>query len=190
MPEQVGSPVSTPATLLSEDKHPQLLFITGPSGTGKSTYCLQHARLARSAALRLAGFIAIPVFRHSQKIAIDWIDQAGGERRRLAVRRQGETGKFSTANWRFDPAALQWGNEKLRHLPACDLLFLDELGPLELQQGAGLQAALPLIARRQIPLIIAVIRPALLPVAHERWPWGQVVDLAAQQETPARRVHP
>lgn len=39
--------------------------------------------------------------------------------------------------WCFEAAALAWGDAVLQNTPACDLLLIDELGPLEFRGEGG-----------------------------------------------------
>lgn len=175
MPLQFDSPPSPLADLpLGQGQSPQLIIVSGPPGAGKSAWCWQLAGEAAAQGFVVAGLISPPVFAHGDKIGIKLVDPFSGDCRRLAVRRGGEHDGFKTEQWVLDPAVLAWGNRILETIPPCDILILDELGPLELERGRGLVAGLDLIERRQIPLIVAVVRPKLLTAARKRWPWGQV----------------
>lgn len=172
----------SPASLLAnfvynESDSPILTILTGSSGEGKTPLCMQLAEQARASGLVVAGLISPPIYEGGHKVAIDIVDQLSGESRRLAVRRGGQGEGFITENWELDLAVLDWGNQLLANLPACDLLILDELGPLELVLGKGLQAGLDLVDNRFSPITTAVIRPRLLTIAQERWPWGKVIHM-------------
>jgi nucleoside-triphosphatase THEP1 len=172
-----------PASSLAElskdkDQSPQLVILSGRSGAGKSSWCRQLAEEAVSIDLMVGGLISPPVFLNGHKVGIDLLDLISGKCRRLAIRRS-ETGTgIETKEWLLDLNVLAWGNQRLRALPPCDIVILDELGPQELQQDGGLQEGLKLIESRRIPLIVAVVRPKLLPEARSRWPWGRIVALA------------
>jgi hypothetical protein len=60
---------------------------------------------------------------------------------------------------------------------APDILILDELGPLEFSSNQGLTVGFELIERRLYRLACMTIRPSLLPVALERWPWAHEIHL-------------
>lgn len=188
MPVQIDSPASPLAILLKREHNPrELIILSGPSGVGKSTWCTQLAEQARSFSLVVGGLISSPVYEDGHKIGIDLVDQLSNECRRLAVQRNGAPDGIATANWLFDAQVLAWGNQKLGDLPPCDCIILDELGPLEFFRGQGLQAGLKLIDDRRTPLMVVVIRPKLLPLAEERWPWGRVTFL---QEGRANNLDP
>lgn len=168
--------------LVHKDKSSKLVLLSGPSGSGKSTLCQQIVDRARCVGLVTGGLISLAVFANGRKIGIDLVDQLTGERRRLAIRRCQEPHGIQTKDWLLDPQVLAWGNQRLLELPPCHVVIVDELGPLEFRRKQGLQAGLTLIDSQQVPRIIAVIRPKLLPLARERWPWGAVLALDSAGE--------
>jgi hypothetical protein len=56
-------------------------------------------------------------------------------------------------------------------------LVIDELGPLEFNQGKGLVSALTLIDAQRYNLSFVVIRPSLLQLAKTRWPWAMTFNV-------------
>jgi nucleoside-triphosphatase THEP1 len=64
----------------------------------------------------------------------------------------------------FDPAALARALRVLRRAAAtgCDLLMVDEIGPLELEQGKGFAPILDLLPVEGPTHTLIVVRPALL----------------------------
>ena len=187
MPDLFDSPASPLAFLLAgKSKKPALTFLSGSPGAGKSTWCLELAEAARASGLVVGGLISPAVLVDGRKTGIDLVNLASGECRRLAVRRGEAEEGFRTARWVLDPGVLAWGNQQLQALPPGDILILDELGPLEMEQGRGLAAGLALIEKRQMPRIVAVVRPALLPIARQRWPWGRTLMLNRAQAESGR----
>lgn len=91
-------------------------------------------------------------------------------------------GWLAVGGWVLDPRLLAWWNRLLASAEPCDLLILDEMGPLEVTAGLGLTNAFALIEALCYRLACVGIRPALLPVALARWPWAQPFALPARQE--------
>ena len=158
------------------DASPALYLLTGESGAGKTTWCLELARQAPAVGLLPAGLVSPAVFEVGVKTSIDLMDVASGERRRLASWNSQPIipdGK-PPLHWHFDPAALAWGNQLLAALPPSELFLLDELGPLEFHHGGGLGGGLDRLDARLDCAAVVVIRPQLLEAAQARWPWAQV----------------
>lgn len=156
-----------------------LFLITGDIGVGKTTWCQQWIDLAGADGWRVGGLLSPPVMVGRQKVAIDLVDLASGERRQLARLRQIEAGPdtVTTGKWLFDTAVLAWGNDVLQRVTAVDLLVIDELGPLEFERGQGLQAAFELVAAGNYRMAAVVIRPSLIPQAQQRWPESQPIPI-------------
>ncbi len=75
---------------------------------------------------------------------------------------------------------LDWGNAILGRIRKCELFILDEAGPLEFEQGAGLMAGLDFVdTHRQIPCFV-VVRPSLVETACKRWSWAVRLELKAE----------
>jgi nucleoside-triphosphatase len=177
-----GSPASSLSSLFADrQSNPLLVLLTGDSGVGKTTWCLQLIDQARQGGIHVTGLVSPIVLDAGHKVGIDLMEVSTGECRRLALHRQDLGQKFSndpgtsTMNWTFDPAVFAWGNQILVNLGACELLVLDELGPLELSENKGLIAGLKCIDDRRYQTACVVIRPSLLSTALERWPWGKIL---------------
>lgn len=127
---------------------------------GKTTACQRAVDLARARGLSIAGVISPPVYYGEEKIAILLRDVSMGEERRLA-RRAGEGDRPTVGRWVFDDEVVAWGNRVLEGTPVCDLLVIDEIGPLELEQGAGLTVALDALRAGRFRLAVVSLRPWL-----------------------------
>lgn len=156
---------------------PQRLIVTGPSGSGKSSWCHDLIVQAQRQRFTVAGLLSPAVVKNGHRIGIDLIDLVGGQRRRLADRRDGSVTDMMTDLWAFDTETVQWGNTLLEEMPTCDLLVIDELGPLEFKHQNGFTAAFGLLDRRVYRLACIVVRPSLLQDALDRWPDAYVVDV-------------
>jgi nucleoside-triphosphatase THEP1 len=152
------------------------VLITGELERGKTTLCRHLVIRARAAGWRVRGVLSPGVFEGSCKTAIDLIDLATHEKRRLALR-ETPTGGPHTERWHFIPETLDWGEKILNRATPCDLLVVDELGPLELVRGEGWQAGIEAVNSRSYKLAGVVIRPTLLDIALEKWPSGRVYQV-------------
>lgn len=147
-----------------------LALLTGGRGAGKTRWCEALAGAAPGAGLSVAGLLSPAVLVGGEKRAIDLLDLASGDRRPLAERARPDRPGTAGLGWRFDPEALAAGNAALERIEACDLLLVDELGPLELGRGSGFTAAFGLLDARRYGLAIVVVRPGLVAAAEVRWP--------------------
>lgn len=165
-------------TGVRNSNEPRLFIVTGDRGAGKTTWCTELGRRALASGIVAAGLLSPAVFAAGQKIGIDLIDIATQERRRLANRRPKLPENPGGMIWQFDAQTLQWGNEVLANISQCQLLLLDELGPLELLEGQGFTEGLEILDRNTMnATACAVVRPSLVSNAMARWPWGACLSL-------------
>lgn len=159
-------------------KNRPLFLLTGASGTGKTTWCIQLAQKAAAIGRRVSGVCSPGVFEGADKTAIDLMDVNSSERRRLARRRPAGSVREPEAslNWLFDVQVLRWGNSLLLH-ETHDLFILDELGPLEFERGQGLVNAFEVLDSGRFNLACVVVRPSLLLQAQDRWPAARLLDI-------------
>jgi len=159
----------------------EIVIVTGAPGSGKTTCCAQRITQAQAAGWDVAGVLSPARFVGEKKVGIDGVDLRSGARRALAARRTTDEAAGAvgivTQRWRFDDAALAWGHAVLAHATPCDLLVVDELGPLEWLQGQGWQAGLAAIDTRAFVTALVVVRPSLLELALARWPAATVLTL-------------
>lgn len=149
----------------------RLWIISGPRGAGKTSLCARLVELARQAGWETAGLLSPAVFSGGVKTGIAVTDLRGGETRALArLTRPGETAAVHTVQWAFDEQVLAWGDRVLAQSTPCDLLVVDELGPLEFQRGQGWLSGLAAVDTRAYRLGLLVLRPELLEQAAARWP--------------------
>lgn len=153
------------------------ILLTGGIERGKTTLCRHLVEIAREKGWQVGGILSPAEMEGKRKVGIDLLDVNSGERRPLAHRDQATDGP-STPRWHFLAEALQWGDEILRAALPCDLLVVDELGPLELVREEGWQSGLAAVNSRAYQLAVVVVRPSLLALARDHWPEAQVLEIA------------
>jgi nucleoside-triphosphatase len=148
---------------------PTIVVVSGESGCGKTTLCTRAATLARARGLRVAGVLTPPRLTDGRKVGLDVEDMRSGLHRPLAEpcaepsqSSVGGTDGPATESWRFHANGLAWGAMVLHHATPCDLLVIDELGPLELVRGEGWKVGLDLLRAGRYRLALVSVRPALL----------------------------
>jgi hypothetical protein len=156
---------------------PKRFIITGVQGSGKTTFCQSLIDLAHSAGWYVTGILSPPIVVGGKKVGIDVVDLSSKLRRHLAHNiNQGGNGP-KTIQWAFVGEALSWGNQVLGNLPPCDLLVIDELGPLEFDRGEGWLNGIPAVSDGVYTFALIVIRPGLVEKALEIWPDAAVYEV-------------
>ena len=135
----------------------QIIILTGERGSGKSTVCQRAVAMAQSQGLVCGGIITVRRATNTLEVA----DARSGQKRRLTVA-PGVPTDVVVGPYRFDSTTVTWGNDLLRTALPCDLLVIDELGPLEFLRGHGWTAAFEVLRGGVSALRLVVVRPALV----------------------------
>ncbi len=138
----------------------EIIVLTGDRGIGKTTTCLQLAQRAQADGFDCAGIVSLGRFTDGDKLGIDLLDLRTQTRCSLAEA-DDRPAPLRTGRYRFDVAAMQRGLDWLEAACPCDLLIIDELGPLELERGEGWANALGILRTGHFRLAVVVVRPAL-----------------------------
>lgn len=158
----------------------KIVLLSGEFENGKTTLCLKLLETAKKGGYSAKGVICPPVYKNGKKIGIDILNVESYEQRHLAVLRGSATDGIYTTRWQFNQEAMKWGSEILMKAVPCDLLFVDELGPLEFERGEGWQSGLRAIDSRAFRQAVTVIRPRLIDTALQRWPDAEVVTITRE----------
>ena len=139
----------------------KVILLVAPSGQGKTTICRRAVEQTRASGLRVAGLLSLPVYEGQQKTAI-WLHNLADGQERLLARADAPGQGPRLGSWGFVQDTLDWGQGILTSLAPCDLLVIDEIGPLEIEQGLGLTNALPALRRREYRQAVLTLRPSLV----------------------------
>ncbi len=155
------------------------VLLTGERQVGKTTVCRQVAELARGLGYGPAGVLAPALLDEDGfPLAYHALLVSGGEQRLLAQANGDLGGVLSlskggprTGRYSFDADVFSWVVGGLRGAisQGCDLLIVDEIGPLELEQGKGLAPLLSDLSAGGMPLLL-VVRPELVERLQRRLP--------------------
>jgi nucleoside-triphosphatase THEP1 len=139
-----------------------VILLTGERAIGKTTVCRETVARAQAEGHPCGGILTL-----ARDDAREILDVSSGDTRRLTVEADArdavEQGRF-----RFDPRALIWANGALARATPCDLLVVDELGPLEVERGEGWVSAFDVLRAGEFTLAVAVVRPELLAQVQRR----------------------
>ena len=145
-----------------------LLLLSGPVGSGKTTLCQRVARAARERAMPTDGILAPAVLEDGSKLGIDAVDLGQGVTR-LMARTDRDLGGVQVGPYSFDEGVLSWAASVCeRALEGSGLVFVDEIGRLELNRGLGLAPVIPLLTRPRGGHTVVVVRDFLTSVLVDR----------------------
>jgi nucleoside-triphosphatase THEP1 len=145
---------------VAEELAPELVILSGEPGSGKTGLCCEAMRLARRRGLSVGGVVTLS--HEANGIATKLVHNVRtGEERPLA-RFVDVTGDPLIEHWQFTDEAIAWGEQALCSAVPCDVLIVDELGPLELVYGRGWHAAIGVLQARRCRIALASVRPLLL----------------------------
>jgi len=163
-----------------------LILLSGPIRVGKTTLCLHLAEEARERGLEVGGVLTPAVVEDGIKVGIQALDLESGETRLLA-RVDRDLGGVQVGPYSFADRALGWVTQRCeRALDWADgLVFVDEIGKLELKRGGGLVRLIPLLARPREGMTVTIVRDSLLDDLEARLPGVEprvvLVDAACRE---------
>lgn len=151
-------------------------ILTGKRQIGKTTVCLETINLARAEGDQCGGILTLACdgVRHVY-------DVGTGEVRRL-TQPPGAQPAVVQGRFRFNPDTLSWAEQVLSQSVPCDLLMIDEIGPLEIERGAGWVTAFEVLHSRAFALAVVVVRLELVARAQLRLPGVTPAVLTATRE--------
>jgi nucleoside-triphosphatase THEP1 len=172
-----------------------LILVSGPVRAGKTTLCLRLVERAREKGLCVAGVLTPALTEDGSKVGIQAVELGSGERRLLA-RVDRDLGGTCVGLYCFDDQVLDWvtvGCERALDSESA-VVFVDEIGKLELNRGGGLARLIPMLACPREQIVVAIVRDFLLDLLLERLPevdarvvmvdatyreraWDELVDL-------------
>lgn len=139
----------------------KIAILSGERGCGKTTVCAKVMRLAQAMSLSVGGLLTLPRYNVGKKVGMDVQDVATGKLYPLAEIDKATDGPV-TGHFHFHVEGLRWGNEALENVAFCDVLLIDELGPLELVESQGWCNAIDVLNASVCRLAVVVVRPALI----------------------------
>lgn len=177
---------------------PRGVLLTGDRGAGKSTICERLAGEARARGVAVGGVVCPAVFGpDGVKTGCRVRDLATGEEWELGSTLR-DLGGPRWKGWSFSEEGFEAANRAVRAAleGGAGLVILDEIGPVELRLGAGLEPALRDLEERipggsrcgpeTGPLVVLVVRPELLAEVSARYPWASLVTVDPADREEAR----
>ncbi len=159
-----------------------IYVITGAKGSGKSTVCARVAREAAKSGLTVRGVLTergdvedpasprrVVDLRTGESRPFGSQNRERGRSHRQDARQETTVNQAGTSDpltpgWDFYSGVFEWVTEFLSRATPCDLLVIDELGPLELLGGRGWASALEFVRSQAYGIALVVCRPQLIDV--------------------------
>ncbi|MDX9958967.1 MAG: nucleoside-triphosphatase [Clostridia bacterium] len=178
-----------------------IILLAGQKGSGKTTVAMNLARRLAQTGIEVGGIICPGIFEHKRKTGIKSHHPGSGHEELVGMETSlsGEpipqpTGpdSFSYGRWEFRRSALAAADAAIvKDIDASLFVFVDEIGPLELEHGIGMNRTLArLDADKDINncTIVVCIRLDLAQVLAKRWPGSILVELSGEGQTAISRA--
>lgn len=153
------------------DKPTASLIVTGARGAGKTYVCKQVATALRNHGISVGGVLSPRVIDEKRTVGYMISDLISQEERLFAAEKPPgiKTGRFyiNEKGITFACTAIE------RAICSCCVVFVDEIGPLEISGNGLLLAARKLLAKRSermAVLPVLIIRPSLITTAEKLFP--------------------
>lgn len=153
-----------------------MVVLTGERGIGKTTICRRTIALARAQGRTCGGILTL-----AHEGAREVHDVRSGQVRRLTAPPDGGP-VVVQGRFRFNAETLNWASAALASSVPCDLLVIDEIGPLEIERDGGWIAAFDVLGGGGFALALVVVRPELVPAAQRRLPGSPAAVLTATRQ--------
>ena len=147
-----------------------LILLSGPIGVGKTTLCLRLVDAARLRGLGVSGALTPALIKEGVKVGIQAVDLGTGETRPMArvLHEDDEFEGTRVGPYAFDDRTLDWvvalcarALADGQNVPS-SLVFVDEIGKLELNREEGLAPLIPLLAQPRDARVVVIVRDSLL----------------------------
>ena len=139
----------------------RIVLVVGRKNSGKTAFLKELAKRAREKELLVGGVLSEADMRHGQKWRYWMRDVRSGQRQILATYSQKAEAELRVGPYQFRTAAFQEAEQIFRRSLECDVLFLDEYGPLE-ARGEGFRHILKFLLKNYRGILMITVRPALL----------------------------
>jgi nucleoside-triphosphatase THEP1 len=153
-----------------------IIILSGVSGSGKTTLCNHIYKQLMSMEIDVAGVLSLPYFDNGRKTKILVKNLKSGEQEILAGLDDVFDGP-KIGQWNFSCKGLETGLNAMRESSPCDVLIIDEIGPMEILNSKGWHFALELLNSLNYKKAIIPMRPWLLDQFMELTPPSTIVGI-------------
>lgn len=169
---------------MHSERESRIIGLVGKRGSGKTALMIELVKAIRGGGLTVEGVLSQGIFEDNEKIAVEIVDLTSGSSRLMAKLAEIEQTELQYGDWSFFPEAIDWANQRLSAVQSPNVFILDEVGPLELEIGSGLQVGLDILKRGHFNLGILTARPKCIDGLKARFPDIEIYWLKSwNQET-------
>jgi nucleoside-triphosphatase THEP1 len=147
----------------------EVLILTGEKGSGKTTSLYELVKKLKNENYTIGGILATGLWKDSYRFGYDVMNIKTEEGEPLCRAGSHDSG-IKVGTFIFREEGIRFGRTALEisQLVDCDLVIVDEVGPLELE-GKGWASSLDqLIGRLSCPILL-VVRESLIKLVADRW---------------------
>ncbi|HKJ67331.1 MAG TPA: nucleoside-triphosphatase [bacterium] len=137
---------------------PQTVLVVGPKNSGKTTYLETIIDRGRARDLRIGGIVSRGQWRYQKKQEYIIQDIITGARRTLASLHEPASPSVKVGAYYLLCSTLEWTIDILVKSIDCEVILLDEFGPLELH-GRGYYPALMYLLEHYTGYLFVSVRP-------------------------------
>lgn len=154
-----------------------VISITGYSGSGKTGISREIIDILYLKPIKIAGFISQAIIFENEKRTIQVLNLETKEEKPLAqLARDRLSADFG--KWNFNQKTIEWVINSLSTVTNCDLLVMDEIGPLEIEMHKGWHTIFDDIDRIDFKACLITFRPKYTAYFQEKYPDIHIVNAA------------
>jgi nucleoside-triphosphatase THEP1 len=145
----------------------KIYILTGRKGAGKTTLLAKYVRDIQNKNITVGGILSPAVYQDLSRIGYDVVNIKTNAKT-ILCRSDSKTASVKIGDFAFSEEGLLFGNEAIPKSADCNLIVIDEVGPLELS-GKGWASSLDLVMNNASFPLLLVVRENILEKIRERW---------------------
>lgn len=164
------------------------IILTGPIMCGKSTLAARVVDKLRGRGLALGGMLARSLWNGDDRYGFDMVELASGVVTPLARKQPAKAAQYPVP-FDFSDDGMQAGRLALapQRCADCDVVFLDEVGKLEVA-GKGWAPLIPPLLALKKPVRVFIVRDFLVEEVQRKWSLEGAVVISAKEEQAFERL--
>jgi nucleoside-triphosphatase len=166
------------------------LLVVGEPGAGKTSWCREYVDRRRESGSSVGGILCPAIERQGQRIGSNVVDLLTGHKvpfARLSSCSSSKGGEV-VGDYSIGRNGISFACSAIKRAVdcRCDLVVIDEVGPLELR-GSGLMPAVELALASTVDVLI-VVRSSLKEAVQKRFPEHELAVVADFTRSPSNHV--